>query len=139
LYIQKLYKLLVPQRLQFIIKLEAPYNEIDAYSVEYPYLPIREVKSEDLQGDTIKALHDWIYNELVKLNQAMPLDIIVEKNIIDNMDFPIELVYQKIAENKSKKTVGNKEYDYFKVIYRIQGILGEPKQRSIGNLRDHKL
>jgi hypothetical protein len=25
-------------------------------------LPIREVKSEDLQGDTIKALHDWIYN-----------------------------------------------------------------------------
>jgi hypothetical protein len=75
----------------------------------------------------------------VKLNQAMPLDIIVEKKIIDNMDFPSELVYQKIAENKSKKTVGNKEYDYFKVIYRIQGILGEPKQRSICNLRDHKL
>lgn len=50
-----------------------------------------------MQGDTIKALHDWVYSELVKLNQAMPLDIIVEKNIIDNMDFPIELVYQNIA------------------------------------------
>lgn len=69
----------------------------------------------------------------------MPLDIIVEKNIIDNMDFPIELVYQNIAENKSKKKIGDKEYDFFKVIYRIQGILGEPKQRSIGNLRDQKL
>lgn len=73
-------------------------------------MPIREVKSEDLQGDTIKALHDWVYAELVKLNQAMPLDIIVDKNIIDNMDLPIELVYQNICENKSKRKIGDKEY-----------------------------
>lgn len=69
----------------------------------------------------------------------MPLDIIVEKNIIDNLDLPIEVVYQNVAENKSKKTIGNKVYEYFRVIYRIQGILGEPKQRSIGNPRDTKL
>ena len=73
------------------------------------------------------------------MNQAMPLDIIVEKNIIDNLDLPIEVVYQNVAENKSKKTIGNKVYEYFRVIYRIQGILGEPKQRSIGNPRDTKL
>lgn len=40
----------------------------------------------------------------------MPLDIIVEKNIIDNMDLPIELVYQNISENKSKRKIGDKEY-----------------------------
>ncbi len=38
----------------------------------------------------------------------MPLDIIVEKNIIDNMDFPIELIYQNIVTNKSKKKIGDK-------------------------------
>jgi hypothetical protein len=107
--------------------------------LQYPYLPVREIRSEDLQGDTIRALIDWVYNELIKLDQAMPLDIIVEKNIIDNIDLPIEVVYQHIAENKSKKTIGNKVYEYFRVIYRVQGILGEPKQRSIGNPRDQKL
>lgn len=40
----------------------------------------------------------------------MPLDIIVDKNIIDNMDLPIELVYQNICENKSKRKIGDKEY-----------------------------
>ena len=69
----------------------------------------------------------------------MPLDIIVEKNIIDNMDFPIELIYQNIVTNKSKKKIGDKQYEFFKVIYRIQGIMGEPKERSIGNLRDQRL
>lgn len=69
----------------------------------------------------------------------MPLDIIVEKNIIDNMDLPIELVYQNICENKSKRKIGDKEYEFFRVIYRIQGIMGEPKQRGIGNLRDQRL
>ena len=54
----------------------------------------------------------------------MPLDIIVEKNIIDNMDLPIEVVYQNIVENKSKKIVGDKSYEFFRVIYRVQGILG---------------
>ena len=63
-----------------------------------------------MQGDTIKALHDWVYDELAKNNHAMPLDIIVEKNIIDNMDLPIEVVYQNIAENKSRKTIGDKSY-----------------------------
>ena len=63
----------------------------------------------------------------------------MEKNIIDNMDLPIEVVYQNIAENKSKRTIGDKSYEFFRVIYRVQGILGEPKQRSIGNPRDQKL
>lgn len=58
-------------------------------SFEYPFIPIREVRSDELQGDTIQALHSWVYHELEKINQAMPLDIIVEKNIIDNMDLPI--------------------------------------------------
>lgn len=37
----------------------------------------------------------------------MPLDIIVEKNIIDNMDLPIEIVFNHIAENKSKRKIGD--------------------------------
>lgn len=67
----------MPQRSNFIIRFEAPLSEIEINNIEYPYLPIRDVKSEDLQGDTIKALHSWVFAELVKLNQAMPLDIIV--------------------------------------------------------------
>ena len=55
------------------------------------------------------------------------------------MDFPIQLVYQNIVENKIKRKLGDKQYEFFRVIYRIQGIMGEPKQRSIGNLRDQKL
>jgi hypothetical protein len=119
--------------------LEAPYSEIEASAVEYPYLPIREVRSEDLSGETIRSLHDWVHGELEKLNQDMKLDIIVDKYIIDNMDCPIEVVYQHLAENKARKQVGDKEYEFFKVVYRIQGILGEPKQRGPGNLRDTKL
>lgn len=125
--------------MNFIIRLDPPIEEIERMSFEYPFIPIREVRTDELQGDTIQALHDWVYHELEKMNQAMPLDIIVEKNIIDNMDLPIEVVFERIVENKSKKTIGNKAYDFFRVIYRIQGILGEPKQRSIGNPRDEKL
>lgn len=47
------------------------------------------MRSEDLQGDTIRSLYDWVYKQLVKMNQAMPMDIIIEKSIIDNMDYPI--------------------------------------------------
>lgn len=47
--------------MQFIIRLEAPMQEIEANNVQYPFIPTKEVKSEELQGDTIKALHDWVY------------------------------------------------------------------------------
>lgn len=66
LYFEHIYKILTPQRPNFIIRLEIPEKEMQKEEknkggpVEYIYLPIREVKSEDLKGDTIGALHAWI-------------------------------------------------------------------------------
>lgn len=88
------------------------------------YIPVREVKSEDLKGDTIGALREWVTDEMVKMNQFMPFDLIVEKSFIDNQDLSLEIVYRKIVQKECKKNIGNKTYDYFRVIYRIQGVFG---------------
>jgi len=90
--------------------------------VQYPYLPVREVKTEDLNGDTMRALSEWVTNELKKINQYMAFDLIVDKYIIDNLDLPIEVVYRKIAQKEVKKKIGLQQYDFMRVIYRIQGI-----------------
>ena len=57
--------------------------------VEYIYLPIREVKSEDLKSDTIGALHEWITEEIKKIGQDMPFDLIVDGYIIDSLDLSL--------------------------------------------------
>ena len=54
----------------------------------------------------------------------MPFDLIAEGKIIDNLDLSLEIVYKKIVQKESKRQIGNKTYDFFKVIYRIQGIFG---------------
>jgi len=54
----------------------------------------------------------------------MMFDLIVEKNIIDNMDLSLEIVYKKIVQKQVQKQIGNKSYEFFRVIYRIQGIFG---------------
>lgn len=54
----------------------------------------------------------------------MPFDLIVENNIIDNLDLSLEIIYKKIVQKESKRQIGNKAYDFFRVIYRIQGIFG---------------
>ena len=54
----------------------------------------------------------------------MPFDLIVQSNIIDNMDLSLEIVYKKIVQKQAKRQIGNKSYDFFRVIYRIQGIFG---------------
>jgi hypothetical protein len=83
LYFEHIYKLLTPQRPSFIIRLEIPEKEMQKEEknkggpVEYIYLPIREVKSEDLKGDTIGALHEWITDEIKKMNHDMTFDLIV--------------------------------------------------------------
>jgi hypothetical protein len=56
----------------------------------------------------------------------MPFDLIVDKFIIDILDLPIEVVYKKIAQKEIKKMVGKKQYEFMRVIYRIQGIFGDP-------------
>jgi hypothetical protein len=69
-------------------------------------------------------LHEWITEEIRKLGQDMPFDLIVENNIIDNLDLSLEIIYKKIVQKESKRQIGNKAYDFFRVIYRIQGIFG---------------
>lgn len=55
----------------------------------------------------------------------MPFDLIVENNIIDNLDLSLEIIYRKIVQKENKRLIGSQSYDFFKVIYRIQGIFGE--------------
>lgn len=69
----------------------------------------------------------------------MPFDLIVADNIVDNLDLSLEIVYRKIVQKQTKRVIGNKNYDFFKVIYRIQGIFGEANERNCGNPRDDKL
>lgn len=69
----------------------------------------------------------------------MPFDLIVSDNIVDNLDLSLEIVYRKIVQKQVKRVIGNKNYDFFKVIYRIQGIFGEANERNCGNPRDDKL
>lgn len=107
--------------------------------VEYIYLPTREIKSEDLKSDTIGGLHEWITEEIRRLGQDMPFDLIVENNIIDNLDLSLEIIYKKIVQKENKRQIGSQVYDFFKVIYRIQGIFGEANERNCGNPRDEKL
>jgi hypothetical protein len=73
----------------------------------------------------MRALHEWVTEQLKKLNQDMPFDLIVDKFIIDNLDLPIEVVYKKIAQKEAKKQIGNTTYDFLKVIYRMQGFFGD--------------
>jgi hypothetical protein len=58
------------------------------------------------------------------MGHDMMFDLIVEKNIIDNMDLSLEIVYKKIVQKQVQKQIGNKSYEFFRVIYRIQGIFG---------------
>jgi hypothetical protein len=46
----------------------------------------------------MRALTEWISEQLKKMNQNLPFDLIVDKYIIDNLDLPIEVVYKKIAQ-----------------------------------------
>jgi len=55
----------------------------------------------------------------------MAFDLIVENNIVDNLDLSLEIIYRKIVQKEVKRQIGNKTYDFFRVIYRIQGIFGE--------------
>lgn len=46
----------------------------------------------------MRALHEWVSEQLKKMNQDLPFDLIVDKYIIDNLDLPIEVVYKKIFQ-----------------------------------------
>jgi hypothetical protein len=58
------------------------------------------------------------------MGQDMPFDLIVEGKIIDELDMSLEIIYKKIVQKEAKRQIGNKTYDFFRVIYRIQGIFG---------------
>lgn len=94
------------------------------------------MKSEDLKSDTIGGLHEWITSEIRKQGQDMPFDLIVENNIIDNLDLSLEIIYRKIVQKESQRHIGSQTYEFFKVIYRIQGIFGEANEKSCANHRD---
>ncbi len=64
MYLHKIENILVPQRMNFIIRMEVPEAEMlreergrEGGPIEYIFLPLRDVKSEDLDGDTMRALH----------------------------------------------------------------------------------
>ena len=144
-YFEHVARILTPQRPDFIIRLEIPEREVQKEEknkggpVEYIYLPVREVRSEDLKGDTMGALHEWITGEIRKMNQDMSFDLIVDNTIVDNLDLSLEIVYRKLVKKEAKRQIGSKTYDFFSVIYRIQGIFGEANEKNAGNPRDEKL
>ena len=41
LYLKRIHKLLVPERMNFIIRLDTPNEEIERVQMQYPYIPIR--------------------------------------------------------------------------------------------------
>jgi hypothetical protein len=43
---------------------------------------------------------------------------------VDNLDLSLEIIYRKIVQKETKRQIGHKVYDFFRVIYRIQGIFG---------------
>ncbi len=73
------------------------------------------------------------------MNQDMAFDLIVENNIVDNLELSLEIIYRKVVQKEAKRQIGSKTYDFFRVIYRIQGIFGEANERNCGNPRDEKL
>jgi hypothetical protein len=44
---------------------------------------------------------------------------------VDNLDLSLEIIYRKVVQKEAKRQIGSKNYDFFRVIYRIQGIFGE--------------
>ncbi len=45
----------------------------------------------------MRSLHEWVTEQLKRMDRDLPFDLIVDKYIIDNLDLPIEVVYKKIA------------------------------------------
>ncbi len=45
----------------------------------------------------MRSLYEWVTDQLKRMGQDLPFDLIVDKYIIDNLDLPIEVVYKKIA------------------------------------------
>jgi len=87
----------------------------------------------------MKSLHEWVTEQLKKMNQDLPFDLIVDKYIIDNLDLPIEVVYKKIAQKEVKKKIGSHQYDFMRVIYRMQGFFGDANESASSNPRDENL
>jgi hypothetical protein len=83
---------------------------------------IRELKTEDLPGYTMKEVRDWITKQL---SIPMGMDLIVEGYLIDDVSSPIEMVYKKLVnkdESKQPPLLG--QPDTFRVIYRLRGFFG---------------
>jgi hypothetical protein len=67
----------------------------------------------------------------------MPMDLIVEGHIINNVDVPIEMVYKKLVRpDDGSKPLNPGQHDTFRVIYRLRGFFGEPTEKDAGNLGD---
>ena len=73
------------------------------------------------------------------MGQDLPFDLIVDKYIIDSLDLPIEVVYKKIANKEVKKKIGSQQYDFMRVIYRMQGFFGNANESNSSNPRDENL
>jgi hypothetical protein len=87
----------------------------------------------------MRSLHEWVTDQLKKMGQDLPFDLIVDKYIIDNLDLPIEVVYKKIANKEVKKKIGSQQYDFMRVIYRLQGFFGNANESASSNPRDESL
>jgi hypothetical protein len=61
---------------------------------------IRELKTEDLPGYTMKEVRDWITKQL---SIPMGMDLIVEGYLIDDVSSPIEMVYKKLVNKDESK------------------------------------
>ena len=61
---------MIPKRSHFIIQVDLPNEDINEFvkkyqsEIEYPHLKQREVRTENLPGETMKDLYDWISSQM---------------------------------------------------------------------------
>lgn len=100
-------------------------------------LKVRELKTEELPGYTMKEVKDWVTQNLPVV---MGLDLIVEGWLINDDNVPIEMVYKKLVAKEEGKLPRQLfgQLETFKVIYRPRGIFGEPTEKDAGSFLDEQ-
>lgn len=63
----------------------------------------------------MKEVYDWIIDQM---REKMPIDLIVEGKIIDQLNVPIEMIHKKLYP----KVDGKPPVEVIRVIYRIRGL-----------------
>ena len=81
----------------------------------------------------MKDVHDWI---MAQMRQKMPIDLIVEDKIVDELSTPIEMVHKKLYP----QVQGKAPVETIKVIYRVRGLfIDEGSEDKLPSLGDDQL